>query len=316
MGEAQEVSSLRILEPPLISNKPFSPNTESSLMMGAFIGLSLGLLFASIKHRLDRRIHEVEEVREIIDIPLLASIPMADVTSLVSANSQKISPTSTYYAFKESLNSLALTLPHLGADNMMKVIAFTSSVPSEGKSTLIYSLGNVLSSLGYRVIVVDADLRNPTIHKLARLSNRFGLSTALTTDTLWQDLIQLGGEDEALHILASGSIPRNPMLLLNSNKMTTLLQEWREEYDYVLVDTPPVVGITDAQCLTKVDTFILVAAINHSTRGGISRALEILATAKANVSGLLINMIDSSDSAYHYGYYNRYYLSQAKRENE
>jgi capsular exopolysaccharide synthesis family protein len=209
---------------------------------------------------------------------------------------------------------LALTLRYLSADKIMKVIAFTSSVPSEGKSTLIYNLGTILAALGHRVIVIDADLRKPTIHKLAKITNKFGLSTVLETNALWQDLVQLGGDDEALHILASGALPRNPMLLLNSNKMTMLLQEWRQEYDYVLVDTPPVIGITDAQCLTNVDTFILVAAINHSTRSGISRALEILARSKANVSGLLVNMIDSSDSDYHYGYYNRYYLSQANKE--
>jgi capsular exopolysaccharide synthesis family protein len=160
-------------------------------------------------------------------------------------------------------------------------------------------------------------MRKPTIHKLARLSNKVGLSTALATLSPWQDLIQAGSDLGNLHVLTSGSLPPNPMLLLESNKMATLFQEWREEYDYVLVDTPPVIGITDAQCLTsKVDTFILVAAINRSTRSGISRALEILSTARANVSGLLINMIGSSDSEYHYGYYNHYYLNASEAEEE
>jgi capsular exopolysaccharide synthesis family protein len=160
-------------------------------------------------------------------------------------------------------------------------------------------------------------MRKPTIHKLARLSNKVGLSTALATLSPWQDLIQAGDDLGNLHVLTSGSLPPNPMLLLESNKMASLFQEWREEYDYVLVDTPPVIGITDAQCLTsKVDTFILVAAINRSTRSGISRALEILSTARANVSGLLINMIGSSDSEYHYGYYNHYYLNASEAEEE
>ena len=99
--------------------------------------------------------------------------------------------------------------------------------------------------------------------------------------------------------------------------MTALLQEWRQEYDYVLVDTPPLIGITDAQCLTsKVDTFILVAAINRSTRSGILRALEVLSTGRAHISGLLINMIGSSDSEYHYGYYDQYYLTPTESEEE
>ncbi len=317
ISEAQEISSWKVLEPPLIPIRPSSPDIERSLLVGAISGLVLGILFALLLNRLDQRIREVEEVRELIDIPLLASIPMTEAAAFSAINSQRILPTSSYYAFKEALGSLALNLRYLGTDNMMKVIAFTSSVPSEGKSTLTYNLALILSALGYRILLVDADMRKPTVHKLAGLSNKVGLSTALATPSLWQDLIQAGDDDDRLHILTSGSLPPNPMLLLESNKMAALLQEWRQEYDYVLVDTPPVIGITDAQCLTsKVDTFILVAAINRSTRSGISRALEILATARANVSGLLINMIGSADSEYHYGYYDRYYLNPSETAEE
>ncbi len=310
ISEAQEISSWKVLEPPLIPIRPSSPDIERSLITGAISGLVLGILFALLLNRLDQRIREVGEVREIIDIPLLASIPTTETASLSAISSRGLLPTSSYYAFKEALGSLALNLRYLGTDNMMKVIAFTSSVPSEGKSTLTYNLAVILSALGYRILLVDADMRKPTVHKLAGLSNKVGLSTALATPSPWQDLIQAGDDEDRLHILTSGSLPPNPMLLLESSKMASLLQEWRQEYDYVLVDTPPVIGITDAQCLTsKVDTFILVAAINRSTRSGISRALEILSTARANVSGLLINMIGSSDSEYHYGYYDRYYLN-------
>ena len=317
ISEAQEISSWKVLEPPLIPTKPFSPDIERSLITGALGGLVLGILFALLLNRLDQRIREVEEVREIIDVPLLGSIPIAEVASLSARVNQGILPSSSYYAFKEALSSLALNLRYLGADNMIKVIAFTSSVPSEGKSTLTYNLATILSALGYKVLLVDADMRKPTVHKLAKLSNKVGLSTALATPSPWQDLIQVGDEKGNLHIMTSGSIPPNPMLLLESVKMTALLQEWRQEYDYVLVDTPPVIGITDAQSLaSKVDTFILVAAINRSTRNGISRALEVLSNAKANVSGLLINMLPSSDSEYHYGYYDHYYLNPSGTEEE
>ncbi|PZO40783.1 MAG: capsular biosynthesis protein [Pseudanabaena frigida] len=317
ISEAQEISSWKVLEPPLIPTRPSSPDIEKGLIAGAFFGLVLGISSALILNRLDQRIREVEEVREIIDIPLLASIPMTEVASLSAMISHGILPTSSYYAFKEALSSLALNLRYLGTDNMMKVIAFTSSVPSEGKSTLTYNLATILAALGYKVLLVDADMRKPTVHKLTKLSNKVGLSTALATPSPWQDLIQVADDKGNLHVLTSGSIPPNPMLLLESAKMTALLQEWRQEYDYVLVDTPPVIGITDAQCLTsKVDTFILVAAINRSTRSGISRALEVLSSARANVSGLLINMIGTSDSEYHYGYYDQYYLNPTETEEE
>lgn len=317
ISEAQETSSWKILEPALIPTKPSSPDIDRGLLSGGVAGLVLGVLVALLLNKLDQRIREVDEVREIIDIPLLASIPITEVASLGAMIGQKGLPTSSYYAFREALSSLALNLRYLGADNIIKVIAFTSSVPSEGKSTLIYNLATILSTLGYKILLVDADMRKPTIHKLSGLSNKFGLSTVLATPSPWQDLIQLSRTNENLHILTSGAIPPNPMLLLDSAKMTALLQEWRKEYDYVLVDTPPVIGITDAQSLTsKVDTFILVAAINRSTRNGISKALEILSIARGNVSGLLINMISSSDNDYYYGYYDQYYLNLPEVEDE
>ncbi len=314
ISEAQETSSWKVLEPPLVPLLPFSPDIVRGLMTGAFAGVAIGVLFALLLNRMDQRIREVDEVREIIDLPLLGSVPMTELGYLGANGEQGTLPPSSYYAFKESLSSLALNLRYLGTDNMMKVIAFTSSVPSEGKSTLIYNLALILSALDYRVLLVDADMRKPNIHKLANLSNKFGLSTVLATPSPWQDLIHAVGDKDRLHIITSGSIPPNPMLLLDSDKMTSLCQEWRREYDYVLVDTPPVVGITDAQCLTtKVDTFILVAAINRSTSSGIAKALDILETAKANVSGLLINMISSTDSEYYYNYYDDYYLKAGQK---
>jgi uncharacterized protein involved in exopolysaccharide biosynthesis len=214
IAEAQEISSWKVLEPPLIPIKPSSPDIERSLITGAISGIALGILFALLLNRLDQRIREVEEVREMIDIPLLASIPMTEISSLIPASSQGILPSSSYYAFKEALGSLALNLRYLGTDDTMKVIAFTSSVPSEGKSTLTYNLANILAALGHRVLLIDADMRKPTIHKLARLSNKVGLSTALATLSPWQDLIQAGSDLGNLHVLTSGSLPPNPMLLL------------------------------------------------------------------------------------------------------
>jgi capsular exopolysaccharide synthesis family protein len=316
ISEAQEASSWKILEPPLVPILPFSPDILRSLVTGAFGGIALGVLFAMLLERLDQRIREVAEVKEIINLPLLGSIPMTETASLGASLIQGALPSTSYYAFKEALSSLALNLRYLGTDDIMKVIAFTSSVPSEGKSTLIYNLAIVLAALEHRVLLVDADMRKPNIHKLAGMSNKFGLSTVLATPTPWQDLVQVADDKDSLHILTSGSTPPNPVLLLDSDKMTALLQEWRQEYDYVLVDTPPVIGISDAQSLTtKIDTFILVAAINRSTSSGIAKALDVLSAAKGHVSGVLINMISSSDNDYYYSYYDQYYLNARKSES-
>jgi capsular exopolysaccharide synthesis family protein len=308
IAEAQEISSWRILEPPYLPTSPISPNISRNLVIGGIAGILLGIALAVLLERLDERIREVDEVKELIDIPLLGTVPRTDTVSLRPAATTAALPSRSHYAFREALSSLALNLRYLGSDQSVKAIAFTSAVPSEGKSTLVFNLAVVLSEFGYKVLVVDADMRKPVIHKLANTHNKYGLSTAIATTRLWKQLVQAGDTKGFLHILTSGPLPPNPIVLLESSKMTKLLEIWKQSYDYVLIDTPPVVGITDAQSLaSRVDTVVLVAAIERSTRSAIARALEILANCRGNVAGILINLIGQTDSSYHYSYYSSYY---------
>ncbi len=308
ISEAQESSLWRVIEPAVLPVLPISPNVQQNLLYGGILGLGLGLGLAFLLDRLDERIHEVEEVREIVfDVPVLATIPRTEVT-LPAASGTATLPDFTQYAFRESLSSLALNLRYLGSDQSVKLIAFTSSLPSEGKSTLIFNLAKILAELGHRVLVVDADMRKPMIHKLARTHNKFGLSTAIATTRSWRQLIQTVDAQGYLHVMTSGPIPPNPMVLLESTKMTKLLEVWQQTYDYVLVDTPPVVGISDAQSLApRVDATVLVAAIDRSTRSAVARALEIIQACRGKVAGLLVNMINSDDSSYQYSHYSSYY---------
>jgi polysaccharide biosynthesis transport protein len=309
IAEAQEISSWRELEPPFLPTSPISPDINRNLLMGALAGIGLGIALAFLLERSDQRIREVDEVKELIDIPLLGAIPRTDITSLRPADGKtRILPSFSHSAFREALSSFALNLRYLGSDQSIKTIAFTSAVPSEGKSTLIYNLAAILADFGNRVLLVDADMRKPMIHRLANTHNKYGLSTAIATNRPWRQLVQTGDTKGFLHLLTSGPIPPNPIVLLESAKMSALLEVWRESYDYVLIDTPPVVGVADAQSLaSRVDTVVLVAAIERSTRPAIVRALEILKNSRGNVAGILINLINKTDSSYHYGYYASYY---------
>jgi capsular exopolysaccharide synthesis family protein len=115
----------------------------------------------------------------------------------------------------------------------------------------------------------------PNVHHLARLRNNYGLSTVIATNRSWRQVVQSANVKGCLNVITSGPLPPNPMVLLESTKMTKLLQVWRQAYDYVLIDTPPIVGITDAQCLaSKVDSVVLVAAIERSTRSAIASSLS------------------------------------------
>ncbi|MEI6427973.1 MAG: polysaccharide biosynthesis tyrosine autokinase [Pseudanabaena sp. ELA607] len=313
IAEAQEISSWRVLESPLVPSAPFSPNISRNLSTGAIIGLALGVLLALLLERLDQRIREVEEVRDLSDLPLLGAVPRTDLPSLKAAQGRSMSlpSSSQFYAFKEAISSLGLNLRYLGSDQSVRVLAFTSAVPAEGKSTITFNLAILLAELGHSVLLVDADMRKPTLHRLAGTSNSYGLSTAIATMRPWQELIRPLDEADKLHFLAAGPSAPNPIVLLESQKMDDLLKQWRTAYDYVLIDTPPVVGIADAQCLaSKVDSIILVAAIERSTRSAIVRSLDVLQNARGKVAGLLINMINQGDSSYYYSYYTSYYYNE------
>ena len=310
ISEAQEIASWRILDQAFLPIGPVSPNIMLNLLLGGFAGLLMGVALVMFLENSDQRIKEIEEVRELTDIPLLGAVPKTDMLlSLPISDRPALAPSYSHSAFKEALRSLALNLRYLGSDQSIKTIMFTSAIPSEGKSTLIYNLGSVLAELGHKVLIVDADMRKPTIHKHAQVRNTVGLSTAIATNRHWKSVVQSPAEMKGyLNVITSGPLPPNPIALLESAKMAKLLQVWRNTYDYVLIDTPPIVGITDAQSLaSKVDTVVLVAAIERSTRGAISRAVEILVASHCNIAGILLNMIDKTDNSYYYSYYSSYY---------
>jgi capsular exopolysaccharide synthesis family protein len=325
LEESQEIPSWRLLDRPSLPEYPTEPNILLNLLLGGVGGVLLALAIVLILERSERRLREVDEVRELTDIPLLGTIPKIKTSPIYANNSdaspsEGIVPNYEHFAFMESLRSLAINLRYLNltrdsdrdldrdSEQPVKSIAFTSAVPAEGKSTLVYNLGCVLAELNYKVLVVDADLRRPTIHKLARLSNGLGLSTAIATNLAWQQIVRSADFNNSLDLLTSGPIPPNPLVLLESAKMSSLMQAWQEHYDYVLVDTPPIVGIADAQSLAaKVDAVVLVAAIQKSTRSAIARTVEILTNRHAHIAGILINMCDRQDSNNYYPDYTSYY---------
>jgi polysaccharide biosynthesis transport protein len=311
IADAQEIPLWRLLERPLLPEYTVEPNVLLNLLLGGFGGIALALAIAQMLERSDRRLREVDEFRELTNMPLLGTVPKLKALESYRFDSAKAVPSYEYSVFTESLRSLAINLRYSdldGGDRHVKSIAFTSAIPSEGKSTLIYHLGCVLAELEHKVLLVDADLRRPTIHKLASLQNSSGLSTAIATNRNWRDLLQTVGLHNSLDVLTSGPIPPNPLVLLESAKMTNLMQAWQQTYDYVLIDTPPIVGIADAQSLaTKVDTVVVVAAMHRSTRSAIARTLEILASRHANIAGILVNMVARRDSNEYYTDYQSYY---------
>jgi len=201
----------------------------------------------------------------------------------------------------------SLLLTTLGAPP--KIILITSALPREGKTTTSINTAVVLAQKGTRVLLIDADLRRPSIHKALGLGPRVGLSNVLTGGATLQQATVRWSVLPNLYILPAGTPPPNPAELMASAQMLDLLAELREQYDHVIVDTPPTLSVTDAVVLsTRVDAVVLVIRSAQTTKPALRRSRDILAQVNARVAGVLLNAVDldSADYYYYYEYQGKY----------
>ena len=202
------------------------------------------------------------------------------------------------------------------AGKELKTIAITSCTPNEGKSMTVANLAIVLTQAGKSVLIMDCDMRNPTVHKNLNLSNKVGLSSCISMGTAVADAVQETAI-EGLDALTAGVIPPNPSELLGSERMQSILQRAKEEYDYVIIDTPPVLPVTDSLVLgSMVDGLILVI---DSGEVKVEMAREVknqLVHSGANILGVVLNKVRSEHHGYGYGYYYYYGHDGEKHKKE
>lgn len=206
----------------------------------------------------------------------------------------------------EQFRTLRTNINFMAIDHPIKTLALTSANISEGKSTVTGNLAVVWAQNGQRVLLVDADLRRPTLHRTFDLDNREGLTTILTSQAKTIDLnqiIQSSGIDN-LSLLPSGPTPPNPAELLNSQRMKDFLAAVKDIYDMVIIDVPPMLKVTDTQIIAhNLDAVVLVVKQGQTEKLGAKRAVELLKLAHANLLGYVMNdVVADSDSGYGYGY--------------
>jgi polysaccharide biosynthesis transport protein len=308
ISEAEEIAPWRVLNEPLLPSKPVSPNIQQGLIQALMAGGFLGVAIAFMLQQLDQTVKQVDEIKQITQLPLLGVVPKVAEPSIV-ANIHTTKQAYSYYSsFTEGLRSLGMNLRYLTNNGQpIKSLAVTSSTSAEGKSTISHSLGIVLAEFDLRVLIVDADLRKPKLHKLAQIDNRIGLSDLLTTEQPWQDYLQPGVVDN-LELITAGKTSPNPIALLNSQKMKQLLEEWRQTYDYIIIDTPPIGVIADANSLAQeVDSMVFIAAIDRASRQAISNSVAILHQSQCHIAGVVANMVNPELDYYAYSYHDSYY---------
>ena len=299
------------------------------LLLNGLVSVMLGIGAALLQDKLDRVFHDPEEITAATKLPNLAMVPYvralegrallmntALINSVDDLMEQKPllvnADSPSAFAFAEAFYSLHTNLRLLGSDSPVQVVTVTSSRPNEGKSTISAHLAIAATNLGQRVLMIDADMRKPSLHEMFGLVNGKGLSNVVSGTADVDQAICPLPNNERLHLMTSGSQPPAPGGLLSSRRMHQLVQSFRQEYDLIVIDTPPLTGISDAKLAsTHTDGILLVTQIERTERSEVQRVLSDLGnTVQAPLLGLAVNGVKSRGRhGYYGGYYSSYYSS-------
>jgi capsular exopolysaccharide synthesis family protein len=311
--EKQKVGNVRIISEALIPDQAVSPKISLNLALGGFLGVVLGIGLALLLEAMDKSLKTVEEAKQLLGYPLLGSIPrLSHKEGMGSELPIRDNPySSASAAFEMLMTNLNFTL----SDNKLRVILVTSSIPGEGKSFVAANLAVAKAQMGYRVLLVDADMRRPRQHEIWQLPNFMGLSNVLVGQS---ELTKTTQVMVGLELLTSGTIPPNPVVLINSQRMDLLIKEYAKEYDFVIFDTPPLSVAAETQILGKlVDGMLLVV------RPGVVDSPKAIATKSLveqsgqQVLGMVVNGAASeSDYGYYYYQQDRKKLGNPKTEKK
>jgi succinoglycan biosynthesis transport protein ExoP len=286
-----------------VPDKPSSPRTIQNLGVGLILGLLLGLGIAVLRHVLDTKVRNENDVRALTDSPILGVVAYdQDVSShpMILRDQPLAAPS-------EAVRRLRTNLQFIDLANRPRSIVISSSIPAEGKSTIALNLALSLADSGSRVILVDADLRRPSIAEYVGIEGGVGLTTVLIGRAEVEDVVQPLGKT-SLDLLPAGQIPPNPSELLGSVAMADLLEQLSGTYDMVLLDSPPLLPVTDAVVLSNLaGGALVVVGADRIHRPQLQQALESLETAGAHLFGIVMNKIARREAAaYAYGYSSEY----------
>lgn len=304
---------LDIIEEAPLSSVPIGPNRPMQIALAAGIGLILSLAAAVLLEYLDDTLKSPDDVSKMISLTTLGVITRitgsTPAEKLITLRYPKSPISEAYRAMRTNLQYSSL-------DEPIRTLVITSANPKEGKSTTLSNLGIVMAQAGKSVVVVDADLRRPMLHRIFQVQNKRGL-----TDLLLQDVPVLDGclqetGIENLRVLTSGPLPPNPSELLGSKRMQNLLAVLSAEADVVLLDTPPALAVTDAVVLgSQADGVLLVTDAGKTRRGAARQAVESLRKVGATLTGVAMNRLSTRGlgRGYYYYYYYYYYDSDGKK---
>jgi polysaccharide biosynthesis transport protein len=295
---------VEILDPAEPSLKAVRPNKVLNIALGVIVGLVIGVGLAFFIEYLDTSVKTIDDVERALQAPVLGVIPQ-NVGSLVDEG-----PDSPH---AEAYRVLRTNIMFSQKDPKLNTLSVVSGGAGEGKSTTIFNLAVVFAQNGQRVLLVDSDLRRPSIHKLFKVTNAIGLTNYLLKQNTLEEVIQTTAV-ATLDFLPSGKLPSSSMGVLSSNQMKELIRELKRRYDWVFFDSPPIMGVSDASILaSEVDMVLQVIQYRRYPQPMTIRAKQMIEKVGGNLLGIVLNNISmASDENYYYysGYYYDYYSKQ------
>jgi polysaccharide biosynthesis transport protein len=326
---------MQLIEPALVPSSPVGPNRLRTITIGLLLSLAAGIGLALFLEFLNNTIKSVEDVTEYLGLPTLALVPSLGKKPQLpfSANSTALTPppfTNTdgtpvpqvgklvaidnRSAFVETYRSIRTSILLSSAGTPPRTILITSSQPGEGKTTTAVNTAIVLSQLKARTLIIDADMRRPTLHKMLDIPNARGLSTYLSSDEVEVGSLIQKLPFPDLYALPCGLIPPDPAELISSERMRELLQILAPEFRYIIIDSPPLINVSDSVVLsTLVEGVVFIVKGGATKRSIVRRAQQELRNVRARILGVVINNVDLKGEGYDDYYYQRYH-SEYKQE--
>jgi capsular exopolysaccharide synthesis family protein len=345
VAEQAKMGNIRIIERAVVPMFPIKPKPSVNFLVGIMMGLGLGIGAAFLVHSLDTRIRTLDDIETFVKLPILGTIPMIQESesdleefnqmiekadgeskaelarSLQYVMAQLVSHYAPKSPIAESYRTLRTNIISKKPPRSVTILV-TSSGPKEGKSTSIANMAVTLAQMNAKVILVDLDLRRPMIQNKFMLDKENGVSDYLIDSNLTVAQVAKHTEVPNLDVITSGFIPPNPSEMLSSKRFDELILDLKENYDFILFDSPPVIAVTDALILAKkVDMLLLIVRIGLTEKGIVKRARELLANVNAKIDGIVVNGIQvnryySKQNNYYYYYYYYYGEDVPKKDRK
>ncbi|MGQ9663941.1 MAG: GumC family protein [bacterium] len=305
IAEAIQISQARIIDYAIVPDKPVEPKPRQNGILGLVLGLLIGVGGAFLIEYLNTTVRSAKEIEELTEITVLANVPMVknkhpiDIPTIKEPHSD----------IAEAYRILRTNIIFSAAARSIKSLLVTSTVPQEGKTTTCINLGITFAQLGQKVIILDCDFRRPKLHNYFKSlvkNNHNGLSDILINRIKLKDAL-IKSQFENLYFITSGTIPSNPAELLGSSRMSEIIDDLKNSFEFILIDAPPALGIADARVLGRICDGILVVVMTGKTdRNAVLEVKEELERAGEKIIGFVLNGVDTTHRYHRYRYYHYY----------